>query len=333
MGQKPAEGVCIYGAGVLLKHLHALDAESEGVRQAEDIEYLHRMRVASRRLRSAMGLFEGCLPAAKKANWTKAIQKVTHALGVARDLDVQIALVESFYKKTGDPDCRYGLRRLRLRLSQQRSKQQVKVLTALDELNASQITAKMERRFSPLAALQDVVYLYPPALYKLSFEANTALIDQLLSSAGSVVEHPEDKEALHAMRIAAKKTRYSLETFAPLYENELKESLAVLRKLQDSLGEIHDCDVWLAYLPEFIEKEGQRTEAYFGHRRPMKRIVPGINWFIQERQETRTQSFGEFVNDWNGLIDQDRWGGLRRQLQIPAGLNIKGVQSSPTDAN
>lgn len=330
MGRKPDDGVCIYGAGVLLKHLQALDAESEGVRRAEDIEYIHRMRVASRRLRSAMGLFDGCLPASKKAAWLKAVQKVAHALGIARDLDVQVVVVESFYKKIEDQACRPGLRRLKLRLGQQRAKQQGNVLATLDDLSASQLVSKMEKRFTALLALQDTVYLYPPALYQLSFEANTALIDQLLSYA-AVVDHPEDKETLHAMRIAAKKTRYSLEAFAPLYENELKENLAALRKLQDLLGDIHDCDVWLAYLPDFIEKEGQRTEAYFGHRRPMKRIIPGIVSFTHEREETRERRTIEFVSFWNGLIDQDHWGDLRRLLQTPAGLARKIEEPVPAD--
>jgi len=42
-----------FGAGVLLNNLHALESEFEGVRKGEDIEAIHRMRVASRRLRAA----------------------------------------------------------------------------------------------------------------------------------------------------------------------------------------------------------------------------------------------------------------------------------------
>jgi CHAD domain-containing protein len=101
MGHKPDEAVIVYGAGVLLKHLQSLTAEIEGVRQSKDIEYIHRMRVASRRLRSALGIFPGCLPATKKENWIKEIQSITRALGSARDLDVQIDVVETFFTTAG----------------------------------------------------------------------------------------------------------------------------------------------------------------------------------------------------------------------------------------
>jgi CHAD domain-containing protein len=49
----------------MLRHLQSLRSEVEGVRLAEDIECIHRMRVASRRLRAAQQLFDGCIPEKK----------------------------------------------------------------------------------------------------------------------------------------------------------------------------------------------------------------------------------------------------------------------------
>ena len=47
-------------ADVVTAHVLAMYAEIQGVLEAKDIEYIHRMRVASRRLRSALAIFEGC---------------------------------------------------------------------------------------------------------------------------------------------------------------------------------------------------------------------------------------------------------------------------------
>jgi CHAD domain-containing protein len=327
MGHKPDKAVCIYGAGLLLKHLQALNTEIDGVRRAEDIECIHRMRVASRRLRSALSLFDACLPASKKDAWIKEVQKITRALGAARDLDVQIDLLETFYKNLSDPKCRPGIRRLILRLTQKRSKLQARVMQSLDELDASQFIPKLVSRLLPYDEQRETVYLYSPALYTLSFNANSTLLDHLLTF-DAVVGKPEEVEALHAMRITAKKVRYTLEAFAPLYENELKEPVGTMRKIQDTLGDIHDCDVWATFLPGFIEKETQRTQAYYGHTRLMKQLIPGLLLFQQDRLQKRAQDFDDFTSYWQTLKDGGSWPALRQLLQAPASPS-KLIQDTP----
>jgi len=59
---------CAFGADVIEKHLMAMTKEIEGVVNSEDIEYIHRMRVASRRLRSALPLFRACFRKIKFQN-------------------------------------------------------------------------------------------------------------------------------------------------------------------------------------------------------------------------------------------------------------------------
>ena len=61
MSPIPDAGLCLYGSQVLLNHLTALESEMEGVRTAgADIEHIHRMRVATRRLRATLPLFSAC---------------------------------------------------------------------------------------------------------------------------------------------------------------------------------------------------------------------------------------------------------------------------------
>ena len=49
----------------------------------------------------------------------------------------------------------------------------------------------------------------------------------------------------HEMRIYAKKLRYTMEAFAPLYKNKLAKEIETIKAFQDVLGEMHDCDVWI----------------------------------------------------------------------------------------
>jgi CHAD domain-containing protein len=316
MRRQADKAIGVYGAGVLLAHLRALQGELEGVRQARDIEYIHRMRVASRRLRSALELFGDCLPAKKTARWEPQVRAITRALGSARDTDVQIDLLVKVDAGLEDLTLHPGIRRLLLRLRQRRAKIQNQVLIALDAIEDNHTISEMEARLVPMAAMQERVYLFVPALYLRGFKAITTHLNDLLAYE-PFIDQPERVEELHAMRIAAKKLRYVLETFAPLYEGEFKETLLTMRNIQDLLGEIHDSDFWTTYLPGFIEKERLLTQKYFGHTRPMKRLESGLLYFLHNRQENRSQKYEQFKTFWQELKDHNLWPELHKIIQVP----------------
>ena len=65
---------------------------------------------------------------------------------------------------------------------------------------------------------------------------------------------PSQVRALHDMRIAAKRLRYLLELFSPLFGAYAATAAKRARELQDLLGEIHDCDVTIPRVEELIEE-------------------------------------------------------------------------------
>lgn len=310
------ESICVFGSGIILRHITALRAEIAGVREAKDIEYIHRMRVASRRLRTALPFFRQCLPARKLANWEKEIRAITRSLGAARDSDVQLALLEGIYRGAPQPQQRPGLQRLALRLYQRRARLQTRVLAALDSLESSRALDQLEAAVAPQAARESEVYIYTPALYQLGHQSISTALDDFLTYS-DIVDKPEEVEKLHAMRIAAKHLRYSLEIFAPLYPDELKRFTGVLRKAQDSLGDIHDCDVWSVFLPQFREKEMERVFRYFGTRAPFRELEAGLDYFAENRRSLRMDIYTKFVEDWMSWQQENVWEDLRNQINRP----------------
>jgi CHAD domain-containing protein len=308
--------VRVYGAGIMSTHLLSLLQEVEGVRLAKDIECIHRMRVASRRLRSTLDLFTAAFPPKKYRQWLKHVREVTRALGQARDMDVQIELVTKFEKKLSDPIYKPGVQRLVLRLSQQRAQLQEQVLAAMTDFETSGVAVDMQAVLTSILAQSGGVYLYSPAVYQRAFEAISACLDAFLAYEQFIYQ-PERVAELHAMRIAAKRLRYTMEAFAPLYENELKDPLQAIRACQEVLGTIHDCDVWINFLPGFIVEEEQRVRAYFGYAYPMKRITPGLANFQQDRQQTRQKEYQAFLTYWEELKAKDTWMNLLRTIQMP----------------
>ena len=322
----------VYGAGVLIRQLDAFEQEIEGVRQAADIECIHRMRVASRRLRSALTLFWDYLPSKKRETWQTQFRGITRALGAARDTDVQIEVLVKTEEKLPSPAFHPGIQRLLLRYRQRRAGLQADVLTALENISASGVLADLRLKLGAWVEQQDQVYLYSPTLYHLAFNALSAHLDAFLAYE-PYIERPECIAELHAMRIAAKRLRYTLEALAPLYGEEVKPVMQTLRNAQEALGDIHDCDVWILYLPEFIEKERQRTLKYFGHTRSMSRLTPGLNFFLQDCQERRVKNYQGFVAFWQETRDQQVWQNLRQVIQTPFNLTLArqalGPQAQP----
>jgi CHAD domain-containing protein len=79
---------------------------SEGVLDTDDIERLHDMRVASRRLRAAMEVFEPCFPGKRFGSALDEVKEIADALGERRDRDVSILALEAFAKELAPGDRR-----------------------------------------------------------------------------------------------------------------------------------------------------------------------------------------------------------------------------------
>ncbi|VVB97541.1 CHAD domain protein [uncultured archaeon] len=118
------------------------------------------------------------------------------------------------------------------------------------------------------------------------------------------------------MRIAVKRLRYTMEVFSPLYEGELKNQLAVCKKLQDSLGDMHDCDVWVDYLPQFMEEERAYSLDYFGQDDSFGSLEPGLLHLQQYLHERRSAIYEEFVAYWKDIQEQNIWNDLKQFIQL-----------------
>jgi CHAD domain-containing protein len=81
---------------------------AEGVLNTREIERLHDMRVASRRLRAAMEVFEPCFPRKRYRTALKEVKAIADALGERRDRDVSIAALVRFGEKLTSSD-RHGV--------------------------------------------------------------------------------------------------------------------------------------------------------------------------------------------------------------------------------
>jgi len=301
--------VC-YGADAIRMQLVAMHSEKDGVRLAEDHEYLHRMRVASRRARRALDVFGAC--AGDRSSTTlKLVKRLTQTLGPARDTDVQLEFVASCVEGTEQkPASLSGLRRLALRLEQRRKNQQKEIIKLLDRFERSGIWQNMLRPFDELRAR--CVFSDNHDLSVVKKYAGLRIAERLTAMLAyeQYVDYETASEELHEMRIAAKFLRYEMELFDPGVNGVFKPYISAVKKIQDLLGLIHDCDIWLEFLPEFIAEEEAYTLAFFGHKRGFKRVRSGLEALAEGRREVRRSTYHEFVSYWEELQLKKLWKGL-----------------------
>jgi putative phosphoesterase len=328
-----------FGSQAILTHLKALTAEMDGVRQADksgDPEPIHRMRVAARRLRNVLDTF----PDLGQSNWYKQIRKLAKALGNARDADVQIEFIKQAIAHAPERRFKSGLQRLLLRLSQQRAKQQKKILNALNKFEKSDVAGEILTVYDskPAKAAKDSeaeVFIDEPvgtdaetrgdtALHAHAHAALVSRVQEILLF-DKAVRDPAHVEELHELRIAFKHLRYTLEVFAPLYEGlevlgdtvsvsgtqaearGINLYLKLAKTFQEILGEIHDSDVWIKFIPDFLKEENKRTIKYFGNARSLKTFEPGLAYLQQEREYQRGIRYNEFIDFWQAHIEDGTW--------------------------
>jgi CHAD domain-containing protein len=325
--QETVPGACIFGVQRVLPLLDAFLREIEGVRSGEDIEHIHRMRVASRRLRAALPLFKSCFPPGKFRVWVRELQKVTRALGNARDADVQIAFLECLKKRgaqknsmapsgakpPAQPDVVEVI--LLRHLQKKRRKYQNAVLSALEDLEKSKIPDDIRAGCTDLvsgghgARIQQSLQGIPPvAAFRISGRLNALLeFEQWVHDPDAIAEH-------HAMRIAAKKLRYTMEVYAPVYRRNLKKYLVRAKKIQEILGDLHDCDVWIDTVTAMLPDERPSSRSGIRHTPAKKSRETSYRRFLSERRQERKQIYRKFVTCWQSVGRDRLWDELRVTL-------------------
>lgn len=312
------EGVCALAAKHFRRQAQRLSAQFGGIRAAEDIECIHRARVASRRLRAGLRMFQDHLQPKVYRRWRKHIRRITSGLGDARDKDVQIEFLCGVCCELREAALFPGIAGLLAELEKQRARLQPNVVKAVDRIERSGVLDDMESALSELRDRSDSAEVTPRSaeVYREAEQGINAQLDELLSHEGGLAD-PLAVAEHHAMRIAVKRLRYTIEIVSPAYDKTLDKILKITRRIQTLLGDIHDCDVWAERLAAFAERQRARTIDRFGHEGPCARLDVGIAYLHDARARDRERLFRELTDYWNELKRQCVWDELRRRAQPP----------------
>ena len=145
LAPEPSIGALAYS--VLRRHVASMLAHEAGTRLGEDIEQLHDMRVATRRLRAALSLFAGVLP--EHAGWFRSeLGWLAGELGAVRDLDVQLERLEGWLGELPDEDAG-ALTDLGRLLGRERDTARARMLGSLDSPRYDRLVSEFTSMLRP----------------------------------------------------------------------------------------------------------------------------------------------------------------------------------------
>lgn len=304
-GVKPQDSLSEAGRKVLRFHFLLMVENEPGTRLGEDIEALHDMRVATRRMRSAFDLFGPAFKSKTLRRHLRGLGAAGRALGRVRDLDVVLEKAGK-YAATLPKEEQAGLEPLLDAWRQEREAARVRMLQHLDSPEYADFVRSFEKflntpgagarkRLPPLvpavAPAEDSILRVQEAAPLLIY-SRLAGVRAFESAFGPGLENAS-LEDLHALRIEFKKFRYTLEFFREVLGSQVKALIEDLKKLQDHLGDLNDAHVAVNSLQAILadwdnQQAGRSVEA----QQSAEAIAAYLAYRLAERHRLR-QSFGE----------------------------------------
>jgi triphosphatase len=265
--------------------LAQFDANLLPVLRDRDAEGVHQMRVALRRLRSALGVFspmldEGALdPLLDDLRWLGA------PLGRKRDLDVFLTETLAPLRSLADAPTR--LAHLATILEDRCVSVQHALESALTAPRLASLRLGLNRFFAAVESgdavvLSDVALAAVPAVeFASEILRKRRKKVKALGSRHAELDVPE----LHDLRIRAKKLRYAAEFFRPLFRHRKgsRRLIAALAHLQDCLGMLNDADVGARLVRDLLPPPDQDAAsaaiaAWFSGRQQLQLAQLGEAW-------------------------------------------------------
>lgn len=259
--------------GELLRHdpVVRLDLHVEGV---------HRMRVSTRVLRSLLRTFDGLFDGVP-ASVTDDLHWLSGLLGRVRDVDVLVETVRSTLEllPSGDQEaCRFLLDEMGVERSQR-----------LTELLSAMSTKRYTRLLDRLVELAEAPSFVdgaarPPERVLVPIARRT--YRRLRRAAKAAAEEDAPVDAVHAVRLSAKRFRYVLDTVAEVIPAAVEQAKSV-SGLQQVLGRFNDAVSAELWLTARAAREGDPVRAF---------LLGGL---VMEMRRRRDQHFRQWAKAWS----------------------------------
>jgi CHAD domain-containing protein len=237
-------------------------ANIAGTMEDEDPEYLHDLRVATRRLRSALRLFSTALGPRRADALRRDLGWVAQRLGTVRDLDVFILNLREQAQRLGEADAIAAL--LTAELVRRRQPAREAVVAALTSRRFQSLIRRLDALSSPSPPRSHPgTHTVPVA------EIGPAFLEKAQKRVlrlGRTVGPTTPAADLHRLRILCKRLRYACEFFREAFgdpasgADPMADYIRTMVRFQDCLGEHQDAVTAIGRIQDLAREMVQREQ-------------------------------------------------------------------------
>lgn len=308
-GIQPGDPMSEAGRKVLRFHFRRMLKHEPGTRLGEDIEELHDMRVATRRMRSTARVFGAYFDRQAFKPHLKGLRRTGRALGAVRDLDV-LLLKTQVYVDNLPADQRDSLNPLLDAWRARREEARQRMTHYLDSDRYAEFVEDYgEFVMTEGLGVVDLDGGTEPTPSRVRELVPLVVYERLAAVRAYEPLLPHaDIPTLHALRIAFKRLRYTLEFFQEVVGPEAKEVIKETKVMQDHLGDLNDADVACGLVVEFLNQ--------WHRERPAGVSIEGVASYLAAKQAEMIRLVETFPAAWERFNDP----ALRRKLALAVGV-------------
>lgn len=282
-------------------HLHllaAIETNLPGTRADLDSEFLHDLRVAVRRTRSALTQIKQVLPAAVTEEYKERFAWVGQITGPTRDMDVYLLGFDD-YRNSLPEQFRDDLEPLHQFLLEHQKSEQRAMVRKLNSPHFHTL-AKEWRGYleSPLPEQPEEANAARPVgevAAKRIYRTYRRVMKE-----GEAITSLSPADDLHELRKSCKKLRYLMEFFQSLYpKSRIRPLIKVLKVLLDNLGDFQDLEVQADKLREYAHQMVKEHEVPADTLLAMGMLVDSLLKRQQQAREAFADRFATFAGDDN----------------------------------
>lgn len=202
---------------------------------------VHQARVATRRLREAVPVLTTGVKGSKASRARRKIRRLTRALGTVRELDVTLHVLDELARRPEIP--RNALEDVRSHVVLERDERRTVMLKRLEEVDSE----KLGRR---LRGVAEALSQCDAQMWREALAARVVKRATRFTAVVHEAGHIYAPDRLHLVRIATKKLRYALELAADGGVASARPLVLALKRMQDTLGRLHDLQVLQHHVAE-----------------------------------------------------------------------------------
>lgn len=238
-------------AGVLRERFVEILKHREAALDPDQIEGVHDVRVAIRRLRSAIRDSSQISDGSPLQDIRKNLKRLANKLGAVRDRDVFVEAIEKRSAKTDDPDILEGLNTLVIPEREKRAAAFGRVEKKFSEKYVADLKDRFDKALD--TSLNHPDHFQASSVREAGNSTISTCVVRFLRLSDAFYD-PFAKKRLHRLRIRGKRLRYTLELFQEPFGEELEPFVEEMRDMQSHLGDLHDCNLWMAKLQRRINR-------------------------------------------------------------------------------